>query len=104
MAGMSSLLVIGESCLIKSGLSRSSLLLLQFIWTPSPLQVFEKNRILGLSGCSISLLVRKKSHIFLNSMLTRFTSDSTLSEDASSVVSSANNSANNLEDIGRSLM
>ena len=74
---MSSLLGIGESCLIKSGLSNSSLLLLQRIWTPSQLQEFEKNTIFVLSGCNISLFERKKSHIFFNSVLTKFTSDST---------------------------
>ena len=101
---MSSLPETGESSFIRSGLSKSSLLLLQRIWTPSPLEVFEKKRILVLSRCNISLLVRKKSHIFFYSMLTNSTSDSALLDDASSVVSSAKSSANNLEAKGRSLI
>ena len=101
---MSSLLEIISKGLINAGFARLSLLLLQMIWTPSPFEFVEKNNILVLSGCNMSLLVRKKSQTFLNSIFTKLFRDSTLSAEASSVVSSANKRAKSLEARGRSLI
>ena len=101
---MLSLLEIRGNSLINSGLAKSSLLELQKIWTPSPFSLFEKNKILVLSGCNISLLVRKKSHIFFYSVLTKRFKDSTLSAEAKSVVSSANNNVKRLDAKGKLLI
>ena len=103
-AGISSLLVTSAICLIRLGSREKSLLLLQKISTPSPLEVVEKNSILVLSGWSISLFDTKKSQIFLNSELTNVHSDSTLLAEAKSVMSSAKSKAKSLEAKGRSLM
>ena len=65
---------------------QSSLLLLQEMLTPSPLDEVEKNNIFVLSGCNISLFTRKKSQIFLNSVFTKLLSDTTSSAEANSVV------------------
>ena len=93
-----------DICLIRLGSSKRSLLLLQKISTPSPLEEVEKNSILVLSGWSISLFDRKKSQIFLNSRLTNVHNESTLLAEAGSVVSSAKSKAKSLEARGRSLI
>ena len=95
-AGISSVEFTKDICLIRLGSSKRSLLLLQKMLTPSPLEEVEKNSILVLSGWSISLLERKKSQIFLNSILTKVHNDSTLLAEARSVVSSAKSKAKSL--------
>ena len=103
-AGISSVEFTKDICLIRLGSSKRSLLLLQKMLTPSPLEEVEKNSILVLSGWSISLLERKKSQIFLNSILTKVHNDSTLLAEARSVVSSAKSKERKEDDSGRSFM